>query len=252
MRTLRMLAALLLGACASVAAAAGPAATLPGGVPLTQRFTQDLLSAALATIVPDEDFDLQLEQPRLPLANPLSSATAIAVEELHFDAGSGRFSALLVGTVGGQIRFRLPAQGRAQSLVELPVLNRPIGAGERIAAADLDWIRVAPNRLRPGSVTEGGQLIGSEARRALQPGRLLSERDLQPPRLVARGRAVQLVYGRPGLELQALGVAQGDGALGELVRVVNLDSRQQLQGVVVGPDRVALGGLPDTVGSASR
>ncbi|MCC2662445.1 MAG: flagellar protein FlgA [Geminicoccaceae bacterium] len=252
MRTLRMLAVLLLGLYGSAAAAAGPVATLPGGVPLTQRFTQDLLSAALAAVAPGEEFDLELEEPRLPLANPLSSATAIAVEELHFDAGSGRFSALLVGTVGDQIRFRLPAQGRAQSLIELPVLSRPVAAGERIAAADLDWIRVAPSRLRPTSVTEAGQLIGSEARRALQPGRMLSERDLQPSRLVARGRAVQLVYHRPGLELQALGIAQGDGALGEPVRVVNLDSRQQLQGVVIGPDRVALGGLPGAGGSASR
>ena len=95
-----------------------------------------------------------------------------------------------------------------------------------------------------GQVSDPGQLIGSEARRALPPGRVLSERDLQAPRLVARGRTVQLVYRRPGLELQALGIAQADGALGELVRVVNLDSRQQLDGVVVGPDRVALGGLP--------
>ena len=115
-------------------------------------------------------------------------------------------------------------------------------AGERIAAADLDWIRVAPNRLRPTSVTEPAQLIGSEARRPLQPGRVLSERDVQPFRLVTRGATVRLVYSRPGLELQALGIAQGDGALGELVRVVNLDSRQQLHGVVVGPNQVALGG----------
>ena len=246
-----MLAVLLLGLCASAAAAAGPVATLPGGVPLTAGFTQDLLSAALATAAPGEEFDLQLEQPRLPLANPLSSATAITVEGLQFDAGSGRFSALLVGTIGDQVRFRLPAQGRAQSLIELPVLARPLSAGEPIAAADLDWIRVAPDRLRPSSITDAGQLIGSEARRALPPGRVLSERDLQAPRLVARGRTVQLVYRRPGLELQARGIAQADGALGELVRVVNLDSRQQLDGVVVGPDRVALGGLP-AGGSVSR
>jgi flagella basal body P-ring formation protein FlgA len=71
---------------------------------------------------------------------------------------------------------------------------------------------------------------------------VLSARDLQPPRLVRRGRAVELIYARPGLQLRALGIAQADGALGELVRVVNPDSQQQLQGVVIGPDQVALGG----------
>ena len=91
-------------------------------------------------------------------------------------------------------------------------------------------------------MTAAAQLVGAEARRPLPAGRVLSERDLQAPRLVLRGRTVQLTYARPGLRLSVQGVAQSDGALGDLVRVVNLDSRRQLQGVVVGPDQVALGG----------
>jgi flagella basal body P-ring formation protein FlgA len=246
MRRALIFTALMLG----LAGSAAEAATLPAGVPLTEGFAQDLLGAALAAEAPGEAFELRLELPRLPLANQSPLATEIAVEELRYDAGSGRFSALLVGTIGDRIRFRLPAQGRAQSLIELPVLARSVAAGERIAAADLDWIRVAPDRLRPTSLTDAGQLVGSEARRALPPGRVLSEHDLQPSRLVVRGRLVQLVYTRPGLQLRALGVAQADGAMGEVVRVVNLDGRHQLQGVVVGPDQVALGGagLPPAAG----
>jgi flagellar basal body P-ring formation protein FlgA len=237
MRRALIFTALLLG----LAGSAAGAATLPAGMPLTEGFAHDLLGAALAAEAPGEAFALRLELPRLPLANQSPLATEIAVEELRYDAGSGRFSALLVGTIGDRIRFRLPAQGRAQGLIELPVLARSVAAGERIAAADLEWIRVAPDRLRPTSLTDAGQLVGSEARRALQPGRVLSGRDLQRSRLVVRGRPVQLVYTRPGLQLRALGVAHADGALGDVVRVVNLDSRQQLQGVVIGPDQVVLG-----------
>jgi flagellar basal body P-ring formation protein FlgA len=234
---------LLLGLAGQAAAGTGAgAATLPAGAPLTQSFTEELLSAALAAEGAGGALDLRLEQPRLPLANQSAEATEITVEALRYAPGSGRFSALLVGTVGDQIRFRLPAEGRVQELIELPVLARPVAAGEVITAADLDWITAAPNRLRPTSVTAAEQVIGSEARRPLQPGRVLSERDLQAPRLVLRGHTVQLVYAKPGLQLRALGIAQADGALGDLVRVVNLDSRRQLQGVVVGPDRVALGG----------
>ena len=122
------------------------------------------------------------------------------------------------------------------------MLAHGVAAGEQIAAADLEWVPVAPSRLRATSLTEARQLIGSEARRPLAPGRLLTERDLQPPRLVRRGRAVELLYARPGLQLRALGIAQADGTLGEVVRVVNPDSQQALQGVVVGEGQVALGG----------
>ena len=236
---LMLLAPLLLGL---TPAAVAKAATLPAGMPLTRGFTEELLSAALTKDGAGEALDLRLEQPRLPLANQSAEATEIAVEQLHYEAASGRFSALLVGTIGDQIRFRLPAEGRARELIEVPVLARPIAAGEVIADADVSWITAAPDRVRASSVTAAAQLVGAEARRPLPAGRVLSERDLQAPRLVLRGRTVQLTYARPGLRLSVLGVAQSDGALGDLVRVVNLDSRRQLQGVVVGPDQVALGG----------
>jgi flagella basal body P-ring formation protein FlgA len=242
--------ALLLGLAGHAAAPADArAATLPAGMPLTRSFTEELLSTALTADGAGEALELRLEQPRLPLANQSTQATEIGVEALNYDRDSGRFSALLVGTVGDQIRFRLPAEGRARELIQLPVLSRPIDAGEVITAADVDWITAPPNRLRPTSVTAVEQLVGAEARRPLQPGRVLSERDLQAPRLVLRGHSVQLVYNRPGLKLSALGIAQADGALGDLVRVVNLDSRRQLEGVVIGPDRIALGGAPQPAAS---
>jgi flagella basal body P-ring formation protein FlgA len=238
MRTLAVLILVLLGL------AGGPlqAATLPAGMPLTQGFADDLLQAALAAAGAGEAFDVRFDQPRLPLGNPGGPATEIAVEGLRYDPASGRFSALLVGTADDAERFRLPALGRALELVELPVLARRVAPGELIAATDLDWISVSPDRLRPTSLTEAHQLIGSEARRPLAPGRVLTARDLQPPRLVQRGRAVVLVYSRPGLELRGLGIAQADGALGDLVPVVNPDSQQRLQGVVTGPDQVAAQG----------
>ena len=222
---------------------AGPAAdaTLPAGAPLTRSFTEDLVSAALTAEGAGEALDVRLEQPRLPLANQSGQPTEIAVEALRYEPDSGRFSALLVGTIGDQIRFRLPAAGSARELVDVPVLARPIAAGEVISAADVDWISTVPNRLRPASVTAADQLIGAAARRPLQAGRVLSARDLQAPRLVLRGRAVELVFARPGLKLSALGIAQADGALGDLVRVVNADSRRAVEGVVIGPGRVALG-----------
>jgi len=70
---------------------------------------------------------------------------------------------------------------------------------------------------------------------------VLIARDVGPPHLVRRGHPVELIYVRPGLRISALGVAQEDGALGDLVRVMNAESRRQLQGVVSGPGEVSFG-----------
>ena len=228
---------LMLGICGDAVAA-----SLPAGAPLTRDFLADLLHQALREPSSDQRLELTIAQPAMPMANQAAAATEIVLEQVDYDATHGRFAAVLVGTVDGRPRFRLPTHGRAVALVELPVLARPLAPGERVRAADLDWLTVRPNQLRATSLTTAEQLIGSEARRSLSPGRILSARDLGPPRLVRRGRSVRVVYARPGLQLSAIAVAQDDGALGDAIDVINPDSRRQLQGVVTGPDEITIQG----------
>ncbi len=228
---------LVLGTCGDAFAA-----SLPAGAPLTRDLVADLLHRALRQQAPEQPLQLTIAQPALPMANQAAAATEIVVEAVDYDATHGRFTAVLVGTVDGRPRFRLRTHGRALALVELPVLPRALAPGERVGAADLDWLTVRPNQLRPTSLTTAEQLIGTEARRSLSPGRILTARDLGPPRLVRRGRPVQVVYARPGLQLSAFGMAQDDGTLGEAVRVINPDNRRQLQGVVTGPDEITIQG----------
>jgi flagellar basal body P-ring formation protein FlgA len=224
------------------------AASLAAGEPLTEAIAQGLLSEALQAGQGGSRFRVTIERPHLPLANRSAASTELAIEALHHDRHSGRLEAVLVGRIEGQTRFRLPVHGRAQALIELPVLRRPLAPGELVGEADLQWITVRSGRLQPKSLTDPEQLLGAEARKRLLPGRVLTAQDLGPPLLVRRGRPVRLVYLQPGLQLTALGTAQDDGALGELVRVVNADSRQQLQGTASGPDEVTVGtigtGLP--------
>lgn len=219
----------------------GLAASLAAGEPLTEAIARELLGEALQDRQGVGAFRVMIERPHLPLANRSTAATELAVEALHHDRHSGRFQAALVGRIDGQTRFRLPVHGRAQALVELPVLGRPLAPGEIVRQGDLQWITVRSGRLQPESLTDPEQLLGAEARKRLLPGRVLTARDLGPPLLVRRGRPVRLVYLQPGLRLTALGTVQDDGALGDLVRVVNADSRQQLQGTASGPDEVTVG-----------
>jgi flagella basal body P-ring formation protein FlgA len=153
----------------------------------------------------------------------------------------GRFHGALVGTFETRERFRLPIFGRAQPVLRVPALRRPVAPDEVITAADLTWVQVPHAQVPPTSFTEPAEIVGAQARRRLAAHRPLTARDLGPQLLVRRGRPVELVYAQAGLHVSALGLAQEDGALGDLVRVINAESRRQLQGIVSGPDEVAFG-----------
>ncbi len=219
------------------------ATELPGDVPLTSAFAEKLITDELASAIGQDGYKIKINKPRLPLGNQEARATKIVVDGLHHDPVSGRFSAVLVGTIGDEPRFELRMQGQVQPLVAVPVLARALANGDLISAADLDWKMVAPEVLSNVTLTDERQLIGTEARRRLTPGRALTNRDVGPPRLVQRGRPVRIVYADQGLTLTAIGTARDDGSYGEPVRVINPDSRIEIQGVTTGHQEVTVGGL---------
>lgn len=217
------------------------AANLPGATPLTLAFAEKMVTDELRQNGAGEAFDVMVDQPNLPLGNQEAAPTRIVLEGLRHDAASGRFSAVMVGTIDAKPRFHLPLEGWARPLVNVAVLARPIGRGEQIASGDLDWIEVARAKLPEMSLTDPRELIGAEARRRLPPGRVLTSRDIGPPRLVRRGQPVRVVYADNGLKLTALGTARDDGAFGEPVRVVNPESNLQIHGIASGPAEVTVG-----------
>ena len=60
------------------------------------------------------------------------------------------------------------------------------------------------------------------------------------PELVQRNETVTLVYEVPGITLTVRGKAVEGGAEGDVISVLNEQSKRTVQGVVVGPGRVII------------
>lgn len=75
-------------------------------------------------------------------------------------------------------------------------------------------------------------LIGREARRTLYPGQAVTMENTRPARLVSRNQIVTLKYISGGLEISTTGRAMNEAAFNEPVSVLNLQSRQLVQGIV--------------------
>ncbi|WP_296640945.1 flagellar basal body P-ring formation chaperone FlgA [Roseinatronobacter sp.] len=93
----------------------------------------------------------------------------------------------------------------------------------------------------PGAASDPVQVVGLEARVAIYPGRPVRLSDLGPAAVVERNDSVVMVYRQAGLTILSEGRALGRAALGDMVTVMNIASRQSVQGRVTSFGQVEVG-----------
>lgn len=121
----------------------------------------------------------------------------------------------------------LPLPAFADALIT----NRVIKAGQMIEAADLSIIQAEI----PGTLSDPARVAGQEARVMLYPGRPIREDQVGPPTVIARNQVVGLSYIAGALAISTEGRALERGSVGDVIRVVNLSSRNTVHGRVM-PD----------------
>jgi len=159
---------------------------------------------------------------------------------LNYDSRSGRFDVTLDMPTGATTRGTLQLAGRAAATAEVVTLVRPVERGEIIKSGDIAIERRPRAEIGRDLVGNADLAIGLAARAGLQPGRPLRIADLMKPELVLRNETVTLVYEVPGITLTVRGKAAEGGAEGDMISVLNEQSKRTVQGVVVGPGRVSI------------
>lgn len=115
--------------------------------------------------------------------------------------------------------------------------TRAIRANTPIAAEDL----VQGEEPVPGGVEVLEDAIGMEAKVALYPGRPILTGQLRQPALVERNAVVRMSYASGPLRIVTDGRALDRGGAGEVVRVMNLTSKQTVTGVVAADGSIEVG-----------
>lgn len=80
--------------------------------------------------------------------------------------------------------------------------------------------------------------VGLEVTRNLRKGARLDDSLLRKPHVVKRNEHVTLVYQQGRLSLETTARTLGEGAVGDLISVMNTSSRQRISAYIVGPGRV--------------
>lgn len=166
----------------------------------------------------------------------------------RYDARSGRFDILFTITGDSGTTTRLRYTGVAIETVEAAVLARSVDRGEILKSSDV-IVERRPKAEVGNDVAPRDRAVGMQARRQLRSGQALRVSDLAKPDLVVRDQAVTLIYESSGLYLTIRGKAVEGGTEGDVVNVLNLQSKRTISGVVVGRGQVAVSApsprLPD-------
>jgi flagella basal body P-ring formation protein FlgA len=151
---------------------------------------------------------------------------------------SGRFE--IAFEVSGSAILKKPLRftGSIVETVDVAVTTHALAAGAIVKDSDLAVERRPKAKVGSDALGSAHDAIGFAVRSGIRAGAPLRRADLMKPQMVHRDDSVTLVYEVPGILLTTRGKALESGAEGDVINILNVQSKRTVQGTVTGPNRV--------------
>jgi flagella basal body P-ring formation protein FlgA len=195
---------------------------------LTQNFAETLAGM---------DFEVRLNS--FPSKLEKISQEKIILKEAELNANKRNFNGALEVEGMGIIKI----SGQILLQTEIPVLKKPLGAGEVITPQDVIWIKYGADKISPSMVTQSDDLVGKTARHGiLKMNTPLFKSALHKPVVIKKGESVKVVYKSPAIEVANILLAKTEGSVGDIVTFETIpqtgstgQTKKLVQARVVGP-----------------
>ncbi|WKA26843.1 flagellar basal body P-ring formation chaperone FlgA [Bradyrhizobium roseum] len=170
----------------------------------------------------------------------LGFSGALQPTTVRYDNRNGRFDITLeIANDSGAAAAKLRFTGTAIETVEAALLTRNVERNEILKLSDF-VIERRPKAEIGADAAARDRAVGMQARRQLRAGQAVKTADLVKPDLVQRDQSVTLTYEAPGIYLTMRGKALENGAEGDVVTVMNLQSKRTLSGTVTGRGQISI------------
>ncbi|RKQ72155.1 flagella basal body P-ring formation protein FlgA [Litorimonas taeanensis] len=110
------------------------------------------------------------------------------------------------------------------------IANSTLRRGTQITAADLNIDTDSESE----RVALLSQYVGMSVVRTISSGAEINPKDVAEPVQVKRNSTVKMIYRLGRLEITATGRALGEGRMGDIITVMNSESRKRVEGRVTG------------------
>ena len=163
------------------------------------------------------------------------------VSDLKIDRETLRFTAYV--TVPGSASLTkapVKLEGQIADIVDVPITTRVLGKNDVFSAGDIR-VEKRGRKSMAGIVPVRPTLLQGQAARAnIITGSIVTEDLVMKPILVEKAMAVSVTYVVGGLHLTLRGKANESGALGDMISVLNPQSKKVIFATVTGPGTVAI------------
>lgn len=197
-----------------------------------------------------EDITIRFDSDLRDIQLPASESGELRLVRASYNAQTARFDASFTLTQRNGAMLQLRYTGTAMELVETVVLTHAVERGFTLGPSDIRIERRAKSEAAADWVNSK-HAIGMATRRTMRAGQPLRDADLSKPELVQRNENITIIYESTGVYLTIRGKALEGGAMGDVVPVMNLQSKRTIQAVVSGFNQVTVSPAPRRVSQAS-
>ncbi|MGH8113184.1 MAG: flagellar basal body P-ring formation chaperone FlgA [Rhodanobacteraceae bacterium] len=159
--------------------------------------------------------------------------------------GSGATPSVVLACAGPQPwTFYVPVEVTQRQ--DVMVLTQSVYPGETIAAGMIQPQPRDTAELAAGYFTSTAAVVGQVVARALQAGTVLGRDDIHAPAVIHRGQIVMVEFRSSVLQVTTPGLALGDAAPGQTLKVENEGSHRIVSGTAAAAGVVVVGSAPES------
>ncbi|BDU50218.1 flagellar basal body P-ring formation chaperone FlgA [Haliovirga abyssi] len=201
---------------------------------LTKKIFKYMVLEELNSIYKNSGFSLELkldmnEELKLPVGN------------IKVKFGNNRLSDIKIGNynftvkifVNDKVEKIIRTNLKVGILKEVYILNRDVKRNEKFSIEDVIKIKkIFINNYYSANIEGVNEIKGKLYRRNLRKGEILKYKDFIKEKIFKRNSLVTIYVDYNGIKLKATGKALEDGYIGDNIRVLNINSKKIINGIV--------------------
>lgn len=197
------------------------------------------------------DLDITFFRNPGPIHADPSKPSPIHIERVLWSRSDGRFT-LFLDVHGPRGRYPLNVTGYAREMMDVLTLSQPLKRGEIAKPEAFTTSRMARQQVPTNALLSSDAITGLAARNNLRANSPLTRNEFERPVLIARGDKVTVTFELPGMKLTTRGQAMADGAAGDTIDIMNIQSRRIVPATVMSRGQVRVISSNPIVASLNR